>query len=235
MAASIPNATINVKAGTYSTLANVANGVSIVCENGTVFDGKSSVAGENVTIKGAKFTNSNGTVGLTGSLKGTVFEDCVFDDAEAIRYAYAYGEVKFKNCTLGSETCTRGVHFDAGTGSVVFEGCKIYGFTALGSSLTKVTYTNCEFLYNKNYNVINMYNVYEFNNCKFNPEMHADCTSNSSVTADFNGCSYTDNSNIKNLVRFYSDSAKANATIRFDGVKETYPAEEADPEPVSNN
>ena len=215
----VEGSTVNVAKGVYSALPKVANNVTIIAEEGTVFTGTSSVAGENVTIKNVRFTNTvkgsdNEYKALTGSLRGTVFENCHFDAKHGARYCYAYGEVVFNSCTFGNENCTRGVHFDDGDGSVTFNGCTLYGFQALAGGVEMMTFNDCVFAKNNNYNVVNMYSTYEFNNCQFNPEMNADCAGNG-VVAAFNGCSYTDGKNIYSLVRF--DKDPATCTITFDG------------------
>ncbi len=209
-----PGATVNVPAGTYDAMPAVADGVTIIAAEGTVFEGKSGISGKNVTVKNITFKNPNGTVALSGNLNGTTFENCHFDDAEAVRYAYAYGDVVFNDCTFGNENCTRGVHFDAGDGTITFNRCKLYGFNALGGAVSMVTFNACEFLYNNYYNVMNMYNKYEYNNCSFNPSMFCDCAGNG-VEAAFNGCSYTDGKDIAGIVRF--DYDPATCKITFDG------------------
>ena len=212
-AAKEQGATINVPAGTY-TMPNVVDGVTIIAAEGTIFKGQSSISAQNVTIKNVEFVNPNGNVALTGSLNNATFENCFFNDTEAVRWAYGNGDVVFNDCVFGNENCVRGIHFDGGTGTVTFNRCKLYGFNAFGGSLGLVTFNNCEFPYNTRYNVVNMYNKYAYNNCSFNPEMHCDCAGNG-VVADFNNCTYTDGKDITTLVRY--DQDPATCTITFDG------------------
>ena len=219
-AASSESKTVKVVAGSYDALSNVPDGVTIEGAEGTVFEGASSIGGENVTIKNITFTNTTSASGseyraLTGDLNGDVtFENCHFDSKHGARYCYANGDIVFNKCTFGNEDCIRGVHFDAGEGTVTFNECAIYGFTAMGSSLAKVTFNDCEFPYNNNYNVVNMYSVFEYTNCEFNPSMFTDCAGNG-VTATYTNCVYTGSKDISTIVRF--DKDPATCTITIDG------------------
>lgn len=208
----VENATVKVAKGIYGALPTMANGVTIEAEEGTVFTGTSSVSADNVTIKNITFKGTDKA--LTNGLKNVIFENCHFVATEAVRNCYANGNVVFNDCTFGDENCVRGVHFDAGEGTVTFNRCKLYGFQALGSSIKKLTFNDCEFPYNNNHNVVNMYSVFEYNNCKFNPEMFTDCAVNN-VKASYTNCEYTNGKSIYSLVRF--DKDPATCTITFNG------------------
>lgn len=226
-------AVIEVAAGSYDALANVKNNVTIIGAGyeysaispvGTRFYGHSVVAGEGVTVKNAHFANPSANWVLNyqnAALHNVTFEKCWFNDTEGIRYAYAKENVTFTECIFGYESCSRGVHFDNKSGDaeaiVTFNKCTLYGFQALGGGVDKFIFNNCTFAENtRPQNVVNMYNYVEYNNCTFNPLMHCDCAGNG-VTAVFNGCSYTDGSDITSIVRF--DKDPATCTITFDGNK----------------
>ena len=225
-------AVIEVAAGSYDALANVKDNVTIIGAGyeysafnpvGTRFYGHSVVAGEGVTVKNAHFANPSANWVLNyqnAALHNVTFEKCWFNDTEGIRYAYAKENVTFTECIFGYESCTRGVHFDNKSGDaeaiVTFNKCTLYGFQALGGGVDKFIFNDCTFAENtRPQNVVNMYNYVEYNNCKFNPFMHCDCAGNG-VTAAFNGCSYTDGSNITSIVRF--DKDPSTCTITFDGM-----------------
>lgn len=224
--------TIYVGAGSYSALANIKDNVTIIGVgndysfatnyNATRFYGLSKIAGSNVVVKNAEFRNGSGNTCLDQGLRGTIFENCNFNDSVAIYYAYAYGDVVFKDCILGYEGCTRGIHFDnkgGDYGTVTMTGCTIYGFTALGGGLDLVTFEKCNFAYGTKYNVSNMYGTkYVYNECTFNNEFHADCAGNN-VVAEFNKCAYVDGRDITTVVRFDSTEYKNSANITFDGYK----------------
>lgn len=214
----VENATVPVAKGVYSALPKVANGVTIVAEKGTVFTGTSSVSGKNVTIKNVTFKGEDKA--LTGDLYGTTFENCHFDATYGAQWCYAKeGEIVFTGCTFGSETSKRGVHFDSGEGSVRFESCTFYGFNALGASLEKLTFNNCDIKVSSKalngFNGVNMYGTtYVYNNCRFEPGTYTDCAANN-VVASYTNCSYTDGNSIYSLVRF--DKDPETCTITFDG------------------
>ena len=219
-AVAIEGINVAVKAGTYSKddsvgiAANWAKNVTVTCEDGVIFKGLSKLNINGSTLIGGEFINHKGNYAVDQTLNGT-FKNCFFNDTEGIRWAYAGETVVFEECTFGNVTCVRGIHFDGGKNDVVFNKCTFYGFQAFGSDLTKVTFNNCKFPENtRPQNVVNMYNVYEFNNCEFNPLMFCDCAGNG-VVAHFNNCVYTDGHDIKTLVRF--DKDKSTCEVRFNG------------------
>ena len=210
-------ATVKVAKGVYSTLPKVADGVTIIAEEGTVFNGTSGISGENVTIKNVIFKGDEKA--LTGNLKGTTFENCQFDATYGAQWCYAYGDVTFKNCVFGSETSKRGIHFDGGDGNVAFESCTFYAFNALGQANKKYSFNDCDIKVSSQalnkFNGVNMYGTtYEYTDCRFAPGTFTDCASNN-VVATYNNCSYTDARSIYSVVRF--DKDPATCTITFDG------------------
>ena len=214
--------TIYVATGEYTALTGVKDGLTIDA-TGAVFTGKSSVSGNGAKIIGATFRNnfnSDADNCLTGNLNNTTFENCVFEAYSSARYCYANGDIVFNNCKFGTPESWRGIHFDAGNGTVTFNNCDLYGFQAFGRALTKVTFNGCNFYNGRSTNVVNMYNVFEYNDCKFVADYHCDCADNG-VVAAFNNCSYADNSDITKIVRF--DKDKTTCTITFNG--DTYVAE----------
>lgn len=221
-------AVVALPAGEYPALTGVADGVTIIGSEGTVFNGTSSISGKNVTVKNVRFYNPKAynnnltdCAALTGYLNNVTFENCEFDAAAGARYCYANGDVVFNNCVFGNSTAKRGVHFDSGEHTVTFNECTMYGFNALGAALKKVTFNNCNINFSSEayngFNGVNMYSTeYEYNDCSFAPGTHCDCASND-VIASFNRCSYTDGSDIFALVRY--DKVAATCTIKFDGVQ----------------
>lgn len=162
------NAVITLQAGTYGTLPKFeGENVTLICEEGTVFKGTSNPGTNNVTIVGATFENEKGTA-ISGTLNGT-FKDCVFTGHEAIRWCYVNGAdetIVFENCVFNTDF--RGVHFDSGSGSVVFKNCYMTGFNAFGGSLTKVTFEGCTFYKGDSaYIGLNLYGDTELKDCKF--------------------------------------------------------------------
>ena len=151
----------------------------------------------------------------------THIENIFFDDNMVIDAGIANGNVTFKDCIFGGSVAHQGVHFDSGTGLVVFDNCTFVGRNMFGASLEKVIFNNCTFLNKKSsltgadkWTGVNMWGKYEFNNCVFD----TDATCNvkcDGIEAAFNGCTYTDAKDIKTVIR---NSSNYTATITFDGV-----------------
>ena len=151
----------------------------------------------------------------------THIENIFFDDNMVIDAGIANGNVTFKDCIFGGSLAHQGVHFDSGTGLVVFDNCTFVGRNMFGASLEKVIFNNCTFLNKKSsltgadkWTGVNMWGKYEFNNCVFD----TDATCNvkcDGIEAAFNGCTYTDAKDIKTVIR---NSSNYKATITFDGV-----------------
>ena len=151
----------------------------------------------------------------------THIENIFFDDNMVIDAAIANGNVSFKDCIFGGSLAHQGVHFDSGTGVVVFDNCTFVGRNMFGSSLEKVVFNNCTFLNKKSsltgsdkWTGVNMWGKYEFNNCVFDTDATCNVKTDG-VEASFTNCTYIDGKDIKSLIR---NGSNYNATITFDGV-----------------
>ena len=150
----------------------------------------------------------------------THIENIFFDDNMVIDAAIANGTVSFKNCIFGGSVAHQGVHFDSGKGIVIFDNCTFVGRNMFGSSLEKVIFNNCTFLNKKSsltgsdkWTGVNMWGKYEFNNCVFDTEATCNVKTDG-VVAAFNGCTYSDDKDVKSVIR---NSSNYTATITFDG------------------
>ena len=151
----------------------------------------------------------------------THIENIFFDDNMVIDAGIANGNVTFKDCIFGGSVAHQGVHFDSGTGVVVFDNCTFVGRNMFGSSLEKVIFNNCTFLNKKSslsgadkWTGVNMWGKYEFNNCVFDTEATCNVKCDD-VEAVFNGCVYVDGRDVKSVIK---NSSNYTATITFDGV-----------------
>ena len=160
------NTEVFVAEGEYTFPAtSVKAGQTIVCEEGTVFTGTSSLNINGATVIGATFEKEDGTA-VSGTINGT-FKDCTFEGKEAIRWCYSTAGTTsvFENCVV--KTNFRGVHFDTMDGNVIFRNCEINGFNAFGGD-GKVTFENCTMGHDQsNYNGLNLYMNTEIVNCHF--------------------------------------------------------------------
>ena len=159
--------TIYVADGTYTfPTSSFKAGTTLICEEGTVFNGKTSFGINGATVVGATFTNNNDYVCNSTTINGT-FKDCVFTNCDGLRYCYAGETVVFENCVF--DTDFYGVHFDGGANDVIFKNCTFTGFNTFGSAVTKLTLEGCTFKYNGKggYNGINMWGTTNLINCTF--------------------------------------------------------------------
>ena len=158
--------TITLKAGEYALPASLLKAdTTLICSEGTVFTGTSSLNVNGATIVGGTFKNDGGQA-VSGTINGT-FKNCTFDGHETLRWCYTKaGEtVVFENCTIN--TTLRGIHFDEMNGDVIFRNCYINGFNAYSGTGT-ITFENCVFGYsNSNYNGLNIYTSTNLINCRF--------------------------------------------------------------------
>ncbi|MBQ4268234.1 MAG: leucine-rich repeat domain-containing protein, partial [Clostridia bacterium] len=161
--------TVYLPAGDYTSFsanANMGADDTIICAEGTLFEGTSSLNVNGATIIGGNFKNDSGYA-VSGTIDGT-FKDCVFESSETLRWCYttAGESVVFENCVF--KTDFRGVHFDEMNGNVTFRNCEINGFNAYSGTGT-MTFENCTFGYDESYyNGLNIYTDTNLINCTFN-------------------------------------------------------------------
>ena len=159
--------TVIVAAGEYTFPASsVKAGQTIICEEGAVFTGTSSLNINGATVVGANFKNEGGQA-VSGTIYGN-FKDCTFEGEETLRWCYttAGQTTVFENCVV--KTTFRGVHFDGMDGDVIFRNCEINGFNAYSGAGT-ITFEGCTFGNDaSNYNGLNIYSNTNLVNCTFN-------------------------------------------------------------------
>lgn len=186
------NANIYLEAGEYTGFptSKIAEGVTIICEEGTVFKGNSKLNINGATIEGAEFSNPVGTA-VDQTINGT-FKNCNFTGKNGLRWAYAGETVVFEDCVFSGSVY--GVHFDGGANDVTFRRCTFSGFNAFGSAITQLTLEYCTFVSNgiSGYNGINMWGNTKMTECEFTFDGTAEyewvdmCGDNK--TAEFNKC-----------------------------------------------
>ena len=165
-AVSEAGATVNVMAGEYTfPSSSVAEGVTIVCEEGTVFTGNSKLNIKGATVVGATFSNPSGTA-VDQTINGT-FKDCTFEGSNALRWCYAGETVVFENCVFSGNVY--GIHFDGGANEATFRNCTISGFNAFAGAMTMVNFEGCTFVGNgkSGYNGANLWGSATLKECEF--------------------------------------------------------------------
>ena len=96
-------------------------------------------AGTTVTIRNAEVSGKSYGNGVDGTV---IFDGCTFNNSGAYS-----------------------IHFDNGSGDVIFKNCHLYGWNSFGSSLNSVTFENCTLEGNGTYALIRSYVTLTLTNC----------------------------------------------------------------------
>ena len=156
--------TVVVAEGNYGTFPEVGKNVTIYCEEGTVFEGKSGLSINGSTVVGATFSNPGDTA-ATSTINGS-FKDCDFVGGNGLRWAYAGETCYFENCLF--EGSLYGAHFDGGANDVTYKNCVLSGFNAFAGAITQLTFDGCTFKDGPSaYNGANLWGSTTFKNCEF--------------------------------------------------------------------
>lgn len=157
---------IHVGKDTYKALPAITKGVTLICEEGTVFEGKQGFNIAGSTIVGATFQGVDNQVSNSTSINGT-FKDCTFNGD--LKYSYAGETVVFENCEFNGTDYA--IHFDGNaTGAtntrVILKNCVINSDwrVAIGAAISMFEATDCKF------NVrgfVNMHGKATLTNCDF--------------------------------------------------------------------
>ena len=135
--------TILLNEGTYE-FPSIAEGVTIIGEEGVVFNDTLSGTLNNTTIKGVEIKASN-----------------------AQRWAYSKGDLLFEDCTFDA-TGVYAIHYDGLNGAnITYKNCKIVGWAAIGSGANSLTFDGCEIYGNGSYGLIRVYSDATIKNCTF--------------------------------------------------------------------
>ena len=163
-------ATIYATAGTYDSFpaSDIAEGVTIVCEEGTVFTGSSSLNIKGATVEGATFKNESGDIQNGGAINGN-FKNCTFESSSNVtRWGSLGDDCTFEGCTFNGKVYA--FHIDSGKQKdLTFKGCTFQGFSTFAATVNQLTFEDCEFNGKgaSTYNVLNMWCNTTLINCKF--------------------------------------------------------------------
>ena len=132
--------------------------------NTTFKMGDFSVA-EGVTLIGNEGSTITGT--LTSTVKNVTIKNVYIKSGNAQRWAYASGTVLFENCTFHA-TSVYAIHYDGTTNAdITYKNCKIIGWVAITGGHNSLTFDGCEIIGNGSYGVIRSYGVATIKNCTF--------------------------------------------------------------------
>ena len=167
------NAVVQLPAGEYTFPQNFAKGVTVICEEGTVFNGKSSLNINGATVMGATFeSGSDDLVAYYSTINGT-YKNCVFNGD--VKYSNAGDTVVFENCVFNGPDYA--LHFDtAVTGShVILKGCEVNSEwrVAIGAAVSMFEAIDTKFTVA---GFINLWGKAKFTNCAFNKPYYWICS-----------------------------------------------------------
>ena len=187
---------IYVVAGDYTSFpSSVAADVTIECEEGTVFNGTSSLNINGSTVIGATFqSGSNNLVANYSTINGT-FKNCVFNGD--LKFSKAGDTVVFENCVFNGPDYA--LHFDTAVANshVILKGCEVNSEwrVAIGAAVSMFEAIDTEF------NVagfINLWGKAKFTNCAFNKPYYWICCMD---TTEFTNCTCESRALVANDIR----------------------------------
>ena len=107
--------------------------------------------------KSPLITKAQSTAGTTLTIKNAVIDGSSKNNT-------ADGTVIFENCTFTNKGAYS-VHFNGGTGDLVFKECDLYGWCVFGAPLNSVTMENCNLNGNGTYAMFRFYENATLKNC----------------------------------------------------------------------
>ena len=175
--------------------SSVKAGQTIVCEEGTVFTGKSNLNINGATVIGATFqSESNGLVAYYSTINGT-YKDCVFNGD--LKFSEAGDTVVFENCVFNGPDYA--LHFDTAVANshVILKGCEVNSQwrVAIGAAVSMFEAIDTKF------NVagfINLWGKAKFTNCAFNKPSYWICCMD---TTEFTNCTCEGRALVANDIR----------------------------------
>ena len=195
------NAVVQLAAGEYAIPTNIAEGVTIICQQGTVFNNPSKMNLNGATVIGAKFNSNNGSVVNSGQINGT-FKNCVFEGKNVFRYGYVGKTCVFEDCHFKENGSEWVFHFDGvGTGvtnaEIICRRCTFDGKrVAIAGVVKNIVMEDCEFI---NGSYLNTYCNATFTGTKFNTSIRP-----LGGHATYNNCEYYGNALKFENLKLYS-------------------------------
>lgn len=214
---------IYVGEDTYTNLPSITKKVTLICEEGTVFEGKQGFNIAGSTIVGATFqSGSDELVSYYSTINGT-FKDCTFNGD--LKYSYAGETVVFENCEFNGPDYA--IHFDSNASGatntkVILKNCVINSDwrVAIGGAISMFEATDCKFNVD---GFINMWGKAKLTNCEFKKPIHWICSMD---YTEYTNCMYdgraltADDIRIKDTIikvngEYYASASNADAFAKI--------------------
>lgn len=227
-AASTPNASVPLAAGSYTLPSNMASGISLQGSSGgtTTVDtvnvsGANTGTFDNVTADNITFNSSSnvnlstgwnadwdGIISHNDTLTDSTFTNCTFsteDDDNRVNAIYGgtvNGTVTFDGCTIYGDVY--GMNYSYVNGTLIVKNSTITGWNSFGKAKTaggesKVIFENCTFEKSNYFGMLRFYQNAEIKNCTFSDDFEG-------IDVNADGCTIT-----------ITDSPTANGKIHNNG------------------
>lgn len=172
-AVTVENAIVQLPAGEYTFPKDFAKGVTVICEEGTVFKGSSSLDINGATVMGATFqSGSDDLVGYYSTINGT-YKNCVFNGD--LKWSKAGDMVVFENCAFNGPDYA--LHFDSAVANshVILKNCEVNSEwrVAIGAAVSMFEAIDTKFTVE---GFINLWGKAKFTNCAFNKPYYWICS-----------------------------------------------------------
>ena len=190
------NVVVAVAAGEYTfPSTSVKAGQTIICEEGTVFTGTSSLNINGATVIGATFqSGSNNLVAYYSTINGT-YKNCVFNGD--LKFSKAGDTVVFENCVFNGPDYA--LHFDTAVANshVILKGCEVNSEwrVAIGAAVSMFEAIDTKFNVD---GFINLWGKAKFTNCAFNKPSYWICCMD---TTEFTNCTCEDRALVADDIR----------------------------------
>ena len=137
--------TILLEKGTYEFPAGMStDGLTIIGQEGVVFEDT-----------------------LSGTLSNTTIKNVHIKSGNAQRWAYSKGTLLFEDCTFEA-TSVYAIHYDGlNNANITYKNCELIGWVAIGGGAEHVTFDGCTIKGNGRYGLIRLYSPGTIKNCTF--------------------------------------------------------------------
>ncbi len=198
------NAVVQLPAGEYTFPNNFAKGVTVICEEGTVFNGKSSLNINGGTVMGATFQSGSDDLAAYYSTINGTYKNCVFNGD--LKWSKAGDTVVFENCVFNGPDYA--LHFDSAVANshVILKGCEVNSEwrVAIGAAVSMFEAIDTKFTVD---GFINLWGKAKFTNCAFNKPYYWICSMD---YTEYTNCTCEDRALVADDIRIEDTVIKIN-------------------------
>ena len=198
------NAVVQLPAGEYTFPNGFAKGVTVICEEGTVFKGSSSLNINGGTVMGATFQSGSDDLAAYYSTINGTYKNCVFNGD--LKWSKAGDTVVFENCVFNGPDYA--LHFDSAVANshVILKGCEVNSEwrVAIGAAVSMFEAIDTKFTVD---GFINLWGKAKFTNCAFNKPYYWICSMD---YTEYTNCTCEDRALVADDIRIEDTVIKIN-------------------------